>query len=403
MISLNSFKYFSRLQSVNVENQTSLLQVERRARKTKDSEKQSSKLSDSSVKKPKPIWYYENKEKQNNKLSDNGVKKQKPIWYYENKGIRMRKIQQVLRKDEDSLKDDNDDSRRMNGIVKFLRIKGISDKDIASMLFSKPRILELSKNKVAHRFQALNKLDFVEDELMKLVVRCPGVLLVDMAAELKGKMDAIAKLQCHPMLDSQKVKYIIHKCPDILLIRDTSTLAQKVDQMYALGFNEQQVYELLIKHPKFLTYSQETFHKKVDFIVDTLNGRLQLLVKFPRVLTCSLLRLQERHAFLMKEGYMKPTTRLSENKLRSMVLTTDKDFVYRVTNTKMKEYRQFQRDFRSGAVQEIEYPVADYGYDGGEEENFDGYEVEDYSEEEEEDYIENDFLEEFNIHTNIDK
>ena len=79
-----------------------------------------------------------------------------------------------------------------------------------------------------------------------------------------------------------------------------------------------------------------------------MNGRPALIVKFPRLLTSSLKRMKERYAFLKHEHYLNERSHISENKLRSIILTTDSDFVYRVTNTKMKDFRQFQIDFANG-------------------------------------------------------
>lgn len=79
-----------------------------------------------------------------------------------------------------------------------------------------------------------------------------------------------------------------------------------------------------------------------------MNGRPALIVKFPRLLTSSLKRMKERYAFLKHEHYLTEQSHISENKLRSIILTTDSDFVYRVTNTKMKDFRQFQKDFSNG-------------------------------------------------------
>lgn len=79
-----------------------------------------------------------------------------------------------------------------------------------------------------------------------------------------------------------------------------------------------------------------------------MNGRPALIVKFPRLLTSSLKRMKERYAFLKHEHFLTERSQLSENKLRSIILTTDSDFVYRVTNTKMKDFRQFQKDFAYG-------------------------------------------------------
>ena len=84
-------------------------------------------------------------------------------------------------------------------------------------------------------------------------------------------------------------------------------------------------------------------------------------------------RLEERYQYLRTEGFLSEHTRLTENKLRAMVLTNDSDFVYRVTNSKMKDFRQFQKKFEQEMVEKGKL----------EEENIDG--VDDVNEHEDDD------------------
>lgn len=93
---------------------------------------------------------------------------------------------------------------------------------------------------------------------------------------------------------------------------------------------------------------------QVNYVTEKMEGRLALFTKFPRVFSASLQRIKERHLFLVEEGYMRKTTYISENKLRSIVLTTDNDFVYRVTKTKMKDFREFQKLVRTNAIDDNE-------------------------------------------------
>ena len=80
----------------------------------------------------------------------------------------------------------------------------------------------------------------------------------------------------------------------------------------------------------------------MKYINERIGGRLALFIKFPRALSASLQRIQERHAYLLEEGYMSEASYISENRLRAVILTTDNDFIYRVTKTRMKDFRNFQ-------------------------------------------------------------
>lgn len=102
-----------------------------------------------------------------------------------------------------------------------------------------------------------------------------------------------------------------------------------------------------------------------------MGARISTVTKFPRLLTSSLQRLRERHEYLLKEGYLSSHSYISENKLRAIVLPSDNEFVYRITKTKMKEFRDFQAEVKKKYSVD---PITDEG-DGteNEEDNIDGF------------------------------
>ncbi|XP_066923877.1 transcription termination factor 3, mitochondrial-like [Clytia hemisphaerica] len=211
-----------------------------------------------------------------------------------------------------------------------------------------------------------------------MIIKCPGILLVkqeDLSLQKRFKdyrlrcallyaqnfqrrkehkstkayksLNHLQELSLQPRLTQDRCLYLIQKIPQILLIDTKSNLTEKIKNLQTLGFNDQQIFELVMKHPAILTYSVDNVKAKVTFISEKANGRLALLVKFPRVFTSSLVRLEERYHYLLQEGFLTEKSRFTENKLRALVLTKDSDFVYRVTNGRMKDYRQFQKDFQT--------------------------------------------------------
>ena len=72
------------------------------------------------------------------------------------------------------------------------------------------------------------------------------------------------ELHIEPRLTQERCLYLIQKTPQILLIEDKAKLQFKIKNLKDLGFNELQVYELVIKHPAILTYDAKTVKKKVS-------------------------------------------------------------------------------------------------------------------------------------------
>jgi len=272
----------------------------------------------------------------------------KPVWYYNNKAIRRRKISQLLRRATDEPNDVDETVLQTRRLIEVFKSYEFKDEDIHTIFYVKPKLLQLSKAKLRKRFFGFLTLDLPLDVVREMIIKCPGILLVKQEdLSLQKRLNHLQELSLQPRLTQDRCLYLIQKIPQILLIDTKSNLTEKIKNLQTLGFNDQQIFELVMKHPAILTYSVDNVKEKVTFISEKANGRLALLVKFPRVFTSSLVRLEERYHYLLQEGFLTEKSRFTENKLRALVLTKDSDFVYRVTNGRMKDYRQFQKDFQT--------------------------------------------------------
>ena len=81
------------------------------------------------------------------------------------------------------------------------------------------------------------------------------------------QLNNLQELTLHPRLSQERCLYIIQKAPQILLIAEKSNLAEKIQNLHQVGFNDQQIFELVMKHPALLTYSKITVDKKVYFFI----------------------------------------------------------------------------------------------------------------------------------------
>lgn len=286
----------------------------------------------------------------------NDVSAKKPVWYYNNKGIRRRKINQLIRNSlsTEYEKDLSTDENHMKKLLDLFISYDFTKKEIQKMLYNKPRVLQVSKNKLQNRFRSFIRLGIPKDVVKEMVMECPSLLLLDDQITIQSRLNNLQGLPLFPRLDQNKSIYLAQKAPQLLLFSERAELYAKVKNLLQLGFNQQQLYELVMKHPALLTYSSDAVSQKINYVTEKMEGRLALFTKFPRVFSASLQRIKERHLFLVEEGYMRKTTYISENKLRSIVLTTDNDFVYRVTKTKMKDFREFQKLVRTNAIDDNE-------------------------------------------------
>jgi len=287
----------------------------------------------------------------NKTIQKKAISYKKNIWDYNNKGIRMRKLKQLLRKADEEKKEESIEEELVTHIKRIIEVfkhYHFTSKEIEKLFFVKPRLLELSKTNLTKRFRSFASLELPYEVIKGMVLKFPGILLMDSEVTLQNRMNVLQELNLLPKLNQQRCLYLIQKCPQLLSVCDNKKdLQEKIKMFEEYGLHEQQIFELIMKHPSVLTANKESLKTKINYLTNEMNGRIGLVVKFPRFLTTSIVRLQQRNEYLIHEGYLTTKTILTENKLRSIVLTTDSDFIYRITQTKMKDYRKFQKDFYS--------------------------------------------------------
>jgi len=276
-------------------------------------------------------------------------KKEHTIAFYENKAIRMRKLQQLIRQFENGTQFETEYKKKAVRVLTYLtRTRNLASKDLLQLVFECPKVLEISSEDLGTRYSAIEDcLMFEHGKADNFVQEFPNTLLM-IRVEIQQRLILLEKLPIQPQLSHEKCVYLVRKQPSLLIskITNQNLFDKRVRNLLKLGFNAQQVYGIVIKHPSILLSNPATVSDKVLYILDDLNGSHKLFVNFPRALSTSLQRLKERHAYLLKESKLRIETRLNENKLRAIVMLTDSDFVQRATGTSLKHYREFQATFR---------------------------------------------------------
>ena len=73
----------------------------------------------------------------------------------------------------------------------------------------------------------------------------------------------LQKIELTPPLSRDRCIYLVQKSPSLLIACTEQELKKKVRKLREIGFNGQQLYELVMKHPSILTYNIETVVEKV--------------------------------------------------------------------------------------------------------------------------------------------
>lgn len=292
------------------------------------------------------------------------VDKQKTFAFYRNRPIRKRKINQLIRNVNDGVKFESEYLKKAAEMVKYLgdgfSLK-MSDEVMRDFLMECPQVLELSPEEIEERYNAIEDcLMFDKKKHTSFLLEWPQMLGLS-KVEIQLKMIILEKLPVNPRLSYDRVVYIVRKHPPLLLSKMDSQVVytERINNLLNLRFNQEQAYELLMKYPQILLCHPKTVEEKVTFYMRDMNGVLRTLVAFPRFFQVSMERLKERYAYLLSENRLNMRSRVNEDKLRAIVLTTDEVFCERATETTKKHYREFQEEYRR---QQVEPHVYDRRY-----------------------------------------
>ena len=67
----------------------------------------------------------------------------------------------------------------MKRILEFFSRHDFTVKEVQKMLYTKPRILELSKANLVKRFNEFLKLSWPSETVKNMIIECPGLLLLN--------------------------------------------------------------------------------------------------------------------------------------------------------------------------------------------------------------------------------
>lgn len=73
----------------------------------------------------------------------------------------------------------SEDVSHLKRLIQVLDDFYFSKEDVSKILFVKPKVLELSKNKLQKQLKGFLTLHFPHDVIKSMVIKCPSLLLID--------------------------------------------------------------------------------------------------------------------------------------------------------------------------------------------------------------------------------
>ncbi|KAK9064578.1 hypothetical protein SSX86_015960 [Deinandra increscens subsp. villosa] len=164
-------------------------------------------------------------------------------------------------------------------------------------------------------------------EIRKSILRCPRLLICSVEDQLKPTLWFLRKLGFvgHSRITSQTTMLLVSnvKC----------TLMPKLDYLMGLGFEYEEVVNMVLRSPGLLTFSIENnFKPKVEYFLSEMKGDLGDLKRFPQYFSYSLERkIVPRHRLLVDQGISVP--------LAEMLRVSDGEFTARLIEAREARFQ----------------------------------------------------------------
>lgn len=170
----------------------------------------------------------------------------------------------------------------------------------------------------------LNDVEIPFPAIRKAVIRCPRLLVCDVGMQLRPTLWFLRKIG---FVGSNSIT-----CQTTLLLVSSvdGTLMPKLEYLMSLGFEYEEVVNMVLRSPALLTYSIENnFKPKVEYFLEEMNGDLADLKRFPQYFSFSLERkIKRRHQLLCEYCLSLP--------LSEMLKPSDGEFSARLIERRLR-------------------------------------------------------------------
>ncbi|KAH7673376.1 Transcription termination factor mitochondrial/chloroplastic protein [Dioscorea alata] len=161
--------------------------------------------------------------------------------------------------------------------VEFLKVFGLKNAEIDHICHSYPDFLAFSiENRLKPLFEEFRDLGFSRNEVRKVLIKNPKLLLGMEVGELSRCVDLIKSLKCRMAI---KLK-ILSKGP----LNAAIDAKLRVDCLCRHGLTRRDAFKVLAVEPRSILYELEDVEKKIEFLLDKLGCSIECLAEYPEYL-----------------------------------------------------------------------------------------------------------------------
>ncbi|XP_074941554.1 transcription termination factor 3, mitochondrial isoform X2 [Phalacrocorax aristotelis] len=199
-------------------------------------------------------------------------------------------------------------------ILLFLKDVGVEDNQLGPFLTKNPYILAEDLEALETRVAYLKSKKFGKAEIAQMVSRAPYLLLFSVER-----------------LDNR-----------LGFFKNELGLSVKKVFQIELGFQHNEIQQIVFKTPKILTASKKRLRQTFDYLHNIMGIPHNMLTHFPQVFNSKLLRIRERHMFLTFLGRAQyDPAQPSYISLDQLVSLPDEVFCTVVAKASMQDFEKF--------------------------------------------------------------
>ncbi|XP_030072832.1 transcription termination factor 3, mitochondrial isoform X2 [Microcaecilia unicolor] len=220
----------------------------------------------------------------------------------------------------------------------FLKDVGLEDSQLGPFLTKNPFILSEDMENLQTRVNYLASVKFNKEAIARIVTEAPYLLnfSVERVDNRLGFFQKELRLSAHTARD------LIVRLPRLL----TGSLEPikeniKVCQL-ELGFRYNEIQHIVTTIPKILTMNKKKLTETFDYVHNKMNIPHHIICKFPQVFNAKLLRIKERHMFLMFLGRAQyDPAQASYVSLDKLVSLPDEVFCTDLAKASIQDFEKF--------------------------------------------------------------
>ncbi|KAK2652914.1 hypothetical protein Ddye_012770 [Dipteronia dyeriana] len=161
----------------------------------------------------------------------------------------------------------------------------VRNKKLGQVIAKSPQMLLRKPQEFLEVVSLLEDLGFDNEDVGKILVRCPELFAASIEKTLKKKVEFLNSIG----VSNDHLPRVINKYPEFLVSDVDRTLLPRMSYLMEIGLSRRDIAFMIRRFSPLLGYSiGKVFQPKLDFLLNTMDKPLKEVVDYPRYFSFSL-------------------------------------------------------------------------------------------------------------------